>query len=282
MKIITLIENTKNKNSSHELISEQGLCLYIEKGNKRILFDTGRRGNFINNAGKLGVDLEKVDVVVISHGHGDHGGGLLEFFKINSKAKVYMKRNAQKEYYFCYFNFNFNVSIDRKVFDEYSSRINYVDSFTEIMDGIFIITDIDKQYKVPRGNKYLYVKEGNKLVLDKFHHELIMIIKEAEGICIFAGCSHNGISNIIETSKNAFPHINIKAVIGGFHLVTLPIIKSLSASREEIDEIAKKIIEDKVEKIYTGHCTGEKAYKKLKNILGDKIEYIRTGSEVNI
>ncbi|MCY6957277.1 MBL fold metallo-hydrolase [Clostridium brassicae] len=282
MKIITLIENTKNKNLSQELISEQGLCLYIEKDNKCILFDTGRKGNFINNAQKLGIDLKKVDVVVISHGHGDHGGGLLEFFKINSKAKVYMKRNAKNKYYFRYLFLNIDVSIDEKVFEKYSKRIRYIDSFTEIMDEIFIITDIYKQYKVPRGNKYLYIKEGTKLVPDKFHHELIMIIKEAKGICIFAGCSHNGISNIIETSKNAFPNMNIKAVIGGFHLVTLPIIKSLSASQWEINEIAKKIINTKVEKVYTGHCTGEKAYKKLKSILGDKIEYIRTGSEVNI
>ncbi|WP_315118161.1 MBL fold metallo-hydrolase [uncultured Clostridium sp.] len=280
MKIITLIENINN--DSKDLINEHGLCLYVEKDNKRILFDTGRTDAFITNARKLGVSLEDIDVVVISHGHCDHGGGLLSFLKINSKAKVYMKREASKDYYFHYMFFNKSVGIDKKVFEEYSNRINYIDSFSEIAEDVYIITDIDKSYKIPKGNNYLYSREEDKLTKDKFKHELIMVIREQDGICIFTGCSHNGAANMIQASKNAFPDINIKAIIGGFHLVKLPIIKSSSASQDEINIITEKIISENIEKVYTGHCTGEKAYKTLKGILGDRIEYIKTGTRINI
>lgn len=280
MKIITLIENMKA--DSKELINENGLSLYIEKDNKRILFDTGRTGNFIINAQKLGVNLESIDAVVISHGHGDHGGGLLDFLKINTKAKIYIKRFALGEHYFHYLFFNKNVSLNKDIFNKYSNRINYIDSFTEIIKDIYVITDIENHYEIPKGNKYLFVKDGKKLTRDEFKHEIIMVIKDQDGICMFTGCSHNGTANMIQAVRSKFSNANIKAIIGGFHLVRIPIIKSLSASQDEIDVIARKIIDEKIEKIYTGHCTGEKSYKKLKNILGDKIKYIRTGSKINI
>ena len=280
MRIVTLIENMKG--DSKDLINEKGLCLYIEKDNKRILFDTGRTDNFISNAKKLGVSLESIDAVVISHGHGDHGGGLLSFLKINNKAKVYMRRKALEDYYFHTIFFNESVRIDKKVFEKYSSRINYIDSFTEILNDIYIITDIEKAYDIPGGNKYLYVKERNELIRDKFEHELLLVIKEEDGICIFTGCSHSGAANMIQAARNTFSNIKIKAIIGGFHLVRIPIIKWLSASQDEIDVITKKIIDEKIEKVYTGHCTGEKGYKKLKNILGSRIEYISTGKEICI
>ncbi len=98
MKITTLIENTKN--DSEKLTSEHGLCLHIEKDGKKILFDTGRTDNFIINANRLGISLKDVDVVVLSHGHGDHGGGLIPFFKVNNNAKVYMKKEASRNFYF--------------------------------------------------------------------------------------------------------------------------------------------------------------------------------------
>ena len=280
MNIITLIENTNN-NSKH-LINEHGLSLYIEKDSHHILFDTGKTGNFINNANKLGVDIKNIDVVVLSHGHYDHGGGLLSFFKENNKAKVYKKRRASGDYYFHYMLYNRIVNINKKVFSEYSNRINYIDNFTEILKNIYIITDINKIHAIPKGNKYLYTIEDQKLVRDKFEHELIMVIKECNGISIFTGCSHNGTANMIQTVRDAFSDINIKALIGGFHLIRIPILKSLSASQNEIDILTKKIIDENIEKIYTGHCTGEKAYKKLKDILGDKIEYLSTGTKIHI
>lgn len=280
MKITVLIENLKN--DSEDLINEHGLSLYIERDNKRILFDTGKTGNFIINAKKIGICLEDVDAVVLSHGHYDHCGGLLSFFKVNSKAKVYMKRKVSGDYYFHSMFFNKKIGIDKKVLMEYSGRMNYIDSFTEIMKDVFIITDIDEHYMTPKGNKYLFAKEGNKLIKDKFEHELIMVIKEKDGVCLFTGCSHKGTPNMIQATRNTFPSMNIKAVIGGFHLITIPVINAPSASQEQIDVIAKMIIGENIEKVYTGHCTGVKAYKKLKDILGNRIEYIRTGSNIHI
>lgn len=280
MKVITLMENTKE--SSRDLICEHGLSIYIEMKDKRILFDTGRSNKFIINADNLGINLEEIDAAILSHGHSDHGGGLMSFLNINHKAKVYAKKGVNQEYYFKTMLFRKNVSINKKVFNKYLHRINYIDKFTEIIDNVYIITDIEKPYEIPKGNKYLFAREGEKVIRDKFQHELIMVIREENELIVFTGCSHNGMANMIETVRNRFPNLKIKAVIGGFHLVKMPLIKSLCASQREINIIVKKIRDENIEKVYTCHCTGEKAFKKLENALGSDIVYIRTGTEINI
>ena len=95
MKAIMLVENQ----SVGECKAAHGLSLYIETPDHRLLFDLGPDRTFLENAGKLGIDLEKVDTVIISHGHYDHGGGLEEFLKLNSKARVYIQKNAFEPHY---------------------------------------------------------------------------------------------------------------------------------------------------------------------------------------
>ena len=97
MKVKVLLENTKPENSN--LCIEHGLSLLIEKDNKRVLFDTGGpKGCAIQNASILGEDLSKIDAVVLSHGHNDHTGGLLDFFKLNDNAPVYLKKECFKSF----------------------------------------------------------------------------------------------------------------------------------------------------------------------------------------
>ena len=89
MKIVTLIENLVYKK---ELYAEHGLAFYIETENKKILFDTGQTGMFLQNAKTLGICIEDIDVLILSHGHYDHRGGLYPFLPENSKARVYAKK----------------------------------------------------------------------------------------------------------------------------------------------------------------------------------------------
>ena len=96
MKIVTLMENTAVDSALH---TEPALSMYVEANGKKILFDAGMTDNFAENAQKLGVDLSQVDLVVLSHGHDDHGGGLPKFLEQNQNAPVYINRHAFRPFY---------------------------------------------------------------------------------------------------------------------------------------------------------------------------------------
>lgn len=279
MKVVTLIENTVQDSG---LLKEHGLSLYVEKDNKKILIDTGKTGKFIENAKKLNIDIKDIDIVILSHGHYDHGGGLIDFFKINNKAKIYLKRETKEDMYSCYDEKKRYIGVDKFIYKIYKDRLNFIDEFTEIHEDIFIITDIKKEYATPQGNENLYIRNGKRYEKDNFKHELILVIKEQSGITIFTGCAHSGILNMIKTVKGVFKKEKIKAIIGGFHLMIMSWDRSVSYNKEEIKIIGEKILEENIQMVYTGHCTGEDGYIELKKILENKIDYIYTGKEINI
>ena len=96
MTITSLVENT----STVGLPVEHGLSLYIRlNSGKRILFDMGQGSLFADNAERLGLSIEDIDTVILSHGHYDHGGGLKTFVSINHRAKVHIHRNAFEPHY---------------------------------------------------------------------------------------------------------------------------------------------------------------------------------------
>lgn len=279
MKITALMENTK---INEDLACEHGLSLYIEFVNKKILLDTGASGSFLSNGEKLGINIEDVDAVVLSHGHNDHGGGLKAFFSSNSIGKVYLKKEAIKDYYAYKEGDKKYIGLGKDMIEDNWKRLNFINEFTEIEKNIFIISEIEKDYPLPQGNSNLYMEDKNGFRRDKFTHELVLVIRGEEGIVIFTGCAHNGIINIIKTAKDLFPGEKIKGIVGGFHLMTEGRWDGLCMENEEIDKISGVIIKEEVEVVYTGHCTGERGYLRLKEKLGEGVKYLSTGDKIDI
>jgi len=247
VKIVTLIEDTKI-NEPKDIVAAHGLSLYIERNGQRILFDAGPSSQFIRNSETLGVDLKKIDIVIISHAHMDHLGGLAFFLWTNKKANIYLSKNALKNQEF--------RALCSKMDERTFNRIRFVDSSTEIAQDVFILTEIEERYPIR----------------DRVDHEIILVIKNNNKLIIVSGCSHGEILNIIGTVTRAFPNIYIKAVIGGFHLTGAP--------KHFVEQIGKEMLKYPIIKIYTCHCTGVENYRILKTILGVKIEYISTGSKI--
>lgn len=83
MKLVILADN--NTYIDQYYLAEPALSIYIENGEKKYLFDTGYSNVYLKNAAKLGIDLEHLDAVIISHGHNDHTGGLAFYPKRQNK-----------------------------------------------------------------------------------------------------------------------------------------------------------------------------------------------------
>jgi 7,8-dihydropterin-6-yl-methyl-4-(beta-D-ribofuranosyl)aminobenzene 5'-phosphate synthase len=99
---------------------------------------------------------------------------------------------------------------------------------------------------------------------------------------VFTGCSHQGILNLVDAARAQLPGVPIKAVFGGFHRVGLPFYDSMAASRGEVRDIARQVV-DRVEgTVYSGHCTGHKAFGVLAGAMGDRLKPLRTGTAVDV
>lgn len=272
MRIYTLIEDTKHANSG--FISEHGLSLYFEHNGQRVLFDTGASDAFIYNATLLGIDLVKVDICVISHIHKDHTGGLDFFLDINRRAKVYIKEAAKEEYYTRHGNKNVRSGIDPQFFEKHTERLRFFKGDIKIADGVYAAS-AEKFRRLPDYSANMLVKKEGRLIADPLEHELFIVVEDKDGIIVLTGCAHCGILNILMTAEANYGHISGAA--GGFHLggYSGSAGKARKVPNAEVTAIAKFLTERNIRKVYTGHCTGDKAFEKLS--LHARVKRMRTG-----
>lgn len=282
MKVTTLIENRPSK-TDRGLAAEWGLSLHIEFNGYNILFDTGASGSFAKNAEHLSLSIASVDTAVLSHHHYDHGGGLRQFFELNSSAKVHMGEIPNGD---CFAKVSGVVKkyigLDQVVIADFEDRFKIVKNPVEILPDVFIFPHIVNKHSKPAGNKHLFLRTNHSFTPDDFAHEIVMAIKEKGKITVFTGCSHNGILNMVDTVSQEFKGIPIKAVIGGFHLIGAPQFGLMSDSRREVENLGKSVLNYPVDETYTGHCTGEKPFEVLKSVMGDRLMDIRTGTTFEV
>jgi 7,8-dihydropterin-6-yl-methyl-4-(beta-D-ribofuranosyl)aminobenzene 5'-phosphate synthase len=230
-----------DKNSvSKNLYAGWGISFLIDG---EIMFDTGESGRRLSgNIKKLKVDIEKIKMVVISHDHWDHTGGLWWLLKRKEGLKVYTSPG-------------FSQGFKKKVM-KLKGVLVEADGFTEIAKDIFITGEIAGEYK------------------GKYIGEQALVIKKDGKLNIITGCSHPGIIKIIKKVKENFPDIKINRVFGGFHLLNNKI--------EEIKIIAEKFKELGIENAGPTHCSGEDAEAIFKELYKTNFISIKVGLMLDI
>ena len=270
-----MVENTS---SAAKLKSKHGLCTYIETSNHKILFDVGPTSLFMENARKLGVDINAIDTVIISHGHSDHGGALSKFMAVNKTAKIYIRESAFDRHYTKVAGVPFSASINNSLRNK--QQIIFTSNEYVIDDELALFSNVTGRKLYSKANDKLFAKKNGKIVLDRFEHEQYLVITDGNKQIMITGCSHNGIINIIEkyTEINDGRIDKLACVLGGFHLFN-PISKKYESDKL-IEDIAKYLRELNT-KFYTCHCTGGKAYKILKNGMGEQLDYLSVGTRIS-
>ena len=272
MKIICLMENTA---LSDNILSEHGFSLYVETKRHRLLIDAGQSEAFAENANTLGVDLSKVDMAMLSHGHYDHSGGLMKFADINEKALIYMQSNAGGEYYHTNDTLEKYIGIDKEILK--LPQVKLVDGNMRIDQEISMFAGVKGRRHFPSGNLELTRKlSDGTFIQDDFSHEQYVVIEEDGQMVLISGCAHNGILNILGEFKQLYG-CDPDMVISGFHLM-----KKDGYSDEDVENI--KAIADELKSMdttfYTGHCTGIEPFDIMKEIMGEKLHYMHSGDEI--
>lgn len=264
MRITALIENTCQNNTCQV---EHGLSLYIETKKHTILFDTGQSGVFLENADNLNISLQNIDLAVLSHGHFDHGGGLSEFMKVNKVAPIYINRYAFREHYNAKGKY---IGLDRTLYG--NGRIVMTDDELVLDEELRLFTYNDREGILPIRTFGMTEKVRETEGPDSFRHEQYLLIKEDEKTVLISGCSHKGIINIMDWTKEE----NLSAVVGGFHFFQME-----PDQFEQLDEQAEYLMKYPVD-YYTCHCTGTAQYDYLKAKMGDTLHYIACGDTIEL
>lgn len=254
MKITVLAENTS---SSADIGAEHGLSLYVEGGECTVLFDMGQTDLFARNAELLGADLSKVDVAILSHGHYDHGGGIAEFLRLNSRASVYVSKYAFGDFWDSEGKY---IGIDKSLLQ--SGRLVLTEGDVELGGGMRL-SHAANMTSAPHDHHLLECVDGEKRP-DRFLHEQYLTMEE--GRVLFSGCSHRGAMNILR-------HFSPQVMIGGFHFSSLPTDKFLQDCAEYMGRADTDF--------YTCHCTGEVQYGFMKDHT-PRLNYIRAGMSITV
>jgi len=266
MKIITLIENLVY---GQGLVAEHGLSVYIETDNRKMLFDTGQSGLFIQNARTLGINIEAIDGLILSHGHYDHTGGLYPFLEANKKAKVYAKRELFDPKYRSNKTFIGTPKNEALLKD----RLVYVDEVTELDEGVFIMPNIPIKHSIDTHFDGLLKLKENEIVPDEFDDELFIAIVEKEQVNIVSACSHRGITNICEAAIDHFS-LRVGLILGGFHMK--------NCTTEQYIHLTHYLRTLQPKSLGACHCTGIEKYADLRRECEVPLFYNYTGNKIQL
>lgn len=281
------------------LTKDFGFSCILKYHGKTILFDAGSNADiFQKNTEILGIDLKKVDIVVISHGHFDHLNGIDYLLKINPKVKIYMpydvfwgapvpfdatgQEASAKDslpIYQQYFDggaTKFSINQSGRF---WQSNVEYLKMSKEIMPGIRLIATnspfmgyfsgypgksfVEGQFQEQDHSQYKYTN------LPELSLSLFVLNRDV----LIVGCSHSGVENIVaETTK--FTGKTVGLLYGGFHLIPF--------DRDKTKDIALLLkTKLQVQKVAPAHCTGHLAFKILMDLYGENFLYAGLGETLS-
>jgi 7,8-dihydropterin-6-yl-methyl-4-(beta-D-ribofuranosyl)aminobenzene 5'-phosphate synthase len=271
MKITVLTEDKKPLD--RRLKNEHGVSLFCESMGHTFLFDLGETGIAMENAKILGLDIASVEFAVISHAHDDHGGGLTYFLAENQTAPIILSARALGDYYVKHGRSYHPASLDAALLKENQGRLQLIGEDTEILPGFHIIINIKNEYPAPAFCARMAEKKEGVYVPDHLEHEIFLAVEEEDGVKVLTGCSHHGIRNIYAAALKKFP--SVAGLAGGFHLYGSGYAGPafFGEPADNIKNIGRELAN--VPRVYTGHCTGDRAYRMLKRLCNAK--YLTTG-----
>ena len=273
-----LVENTPTEG----LLAEHGLSVHLRYQHEgqacQILLDFGQSDAFARNADRLDVDLAAVDHAILSHAHYDHADGMGTFFARNGRAPLHLSSACAED---CFSTKGGSaeahyIGIRQGTLTCFAQRLEAVPAeHVTIAPGIHVLPHTTPGLSELGKRAGMLRRKETGFVPDAFAHDLTLILELEPGtdgqqrLAVFNSCSHAGLPVILAEVEHAFPDAGIEAYVGGLHL--------MRSSDREVHEAAEALRRARVGHIYTGHCTGERAFEQLSAALPARLQALRPG-----
>lgn len=258
IRIQIIVDNT----APEGLYGEHGFSVWIEAGRERILFDTGKGEAVIPNSNALGIDLSTTTILVLSHGHYDHTGGIAEALAFASAARVVLHPGVFTD------RWSIRTGVPKPAMMPAESqkalvalppeRVIRTGEPSMISEGIGVTGTVPRLngFEDPGGPFYLDT-EGR--IPDPIEDDMSLWIETAEGLVVVAGCCHSGIVNTLDHIIGLTGERRIATILGGFHL--------FAASPERLERTIEGLGSHDIGRMIPCHCTGSEVAEQFRRRL---------------
>lgn len=264
MKRVSITILVENQVDNPLLIAENGLSLLIEVDEMALLFDTGQKNALCHNSNILGIDLNKVKWIIVSHGHYDHGGGLLEFAQKYKNSKVLVHPFYFNKKYVTYKgNKRFiGVPYTKEVIENFGLNVILKNTPYEFEEGIFFSGEIKRITDYEKVEDIYFERILESDIHDELKDDISLVIDTPKGLLVFLGCGHSGVVNTCKHALKITGRKNIHLVMGGMHLK--------NAEESVLQSTIHELKEINPDFIIPLHCTGYNMINKLRQTFGTK------------
>ncbi len=258
LEVTLLVNNLVYKKG---LISEHGLSFHLNYDGKQLLFDTGQGLVLMHNAANLGIDFKAIDKLVLSHGHYDHTGGLMQIAELGNPVAVYGHTDLFQERFGKIKGINKKIGLPflQDELEYAGMRFHLHAESTEIDPGVVMSGQVDRV--MPDAKVGILLDENGNETKDPVNDDLFLLISTEWGDIVVLGCSHSGIRNSIDHALSLSKHGRIKLVMGGMHLI--------GAKAEDVEDHIKYLWDRGVRYLMPIHCSGRDAICAGSRVFGE-------------
>jgi 7,8-dihydropterin-6-yl-methyl-4-(beta-D-ribofuranosyl)aminobenzene 5'-phosphate synthase len=269
------------------LVAEHGLSLLVTvyQGTKShtILFDTGYSQIGVpHNIALLGIELKRIEAIVLSHAHMDHTGSLHRILEgihgpvtlvVHPAAFLfprYIERDDGKRQ-------RFPRTLSREELAR--EKVEILESKTPVLmadEGVMVTGEVERTTGFEKGLPGALIERDGKLEPDPVSDDQALLLNlRGKGLVVISGCSHSGIVNTIFHAQKLSGLRKVHAVLGGFHLTGSAFEPIIEKTIEELKNVAPEVI-------VPMHCTGWKAIHRLSQEFPSAFVLNSVGSRINL
>ncbi|MCK5586120.1 MBL fold metallo-hydrolase, partial [Candidatus Bipolaricaulota bacterium] len=284
LKVVVLIENSPAYDTYLEGCFGLSLWLELWSGGtcKRILFDVGPRADsLIRNAEMLGIDLNSVDIIMLSHGHFDHTAALAGLFdKLGRPVPVLGHTDIFRPNFVLkpeFMDYSMSGLNSRPSLEARGACMVLTKSPVEPFPGVMLTGEVEHttDFEESGGVSCLTVDEQGNTVPDRLQDDLSVLVNvRGVGLIILSGCGHAGIVNIVKQSVRISGGQNVAGIIGGFHLLQAPIERT-DQTIQAFKELAPAL-----SCVAPMHCTGLRPSARMAEVYGEAFRELHAGDIV--